>query len=143
MLIKLLRMQRQVLADRRGASALEAAIVLPIFFTFALGVIEFGFVLYAHSFLQSAATIVARDIAVNAVDIGQAQADFDQRQPGWMSGTTVTAIRMDTGNSKLTTVNVQVSVPARLTTPIKIITGMFAWTLTANVSAKQELPFNS
>lgn len=133
---------RSIFADRRGAAALEAAIILPVFFGMTLAIIEFGFLAYGVSLTRSVANIVARDIAVNAVDIGQAQADFERLQPRWFSGATVTATRTDAGNSKLTAVNVQVTVPARQTTPIKIVTRLYSWNLTANVSVKQELPYN-
>lgn len=142
MFFRMRRLQKSMLADRRGATALEAAIVLPVFFGMTLATIEFGFLMYGLSLMHSAANIVARDIAVNAVDIGQAQADFERLQPSWFSGTSVTATRTNAGSSKLTAVNVQVSVPARQTTPIKILTGLYSWTLTANASVKQELPFN-
>ncbi|MBC7908501.1 MAG: pilus assembly protein [Rhodospirillaceae bacterium] len=72
-------MLRRLFQDRRGATAVEFALVLPVFLVLLLGTMELGRVMWAHSTLQFAAEeasryAIAHSSASNAEITAKAQA---------------------------------------------------------------------
>jgi Flp pilus assembly protein TadG len=51
--------------DERGASALEFALLAPVFFLFIFGIIEFGIVFWTQVGLQHGAEMAARCASIN------------------------------------------------------------------------------
>lgn len=129
--------------DRRGSPAIEFAILAPLLFTLTFGVIEYGFVFFGYSAIQQGANDVARRIAVNALDISQAQTAVNGDLPSWLGGVSVTARRTNPSDPTRSAVEVTAAMPAANTTPIHAFTTVFPWTLTSTVAVNQELPFSS
>lgn len=85
------------LRQTRGASAIEFAIVLPVYLLFLFGIIEFGYIFWGYATLEYGTSYGARYAYVHPTSssstlqtvIGTATADF----PGTLdfSGTTITA----------------------------------------------------
>jgi Flp pilus assembly protein TadG len=63
---------RRLIANAEGATALELALILPIFLTMVLGVLEIGFVMSTNSVMDGASRDAARQIRT-----GQAQSSGD------------------------------------------------------------------
>lgn len=73
-----MRRLRQLLCDTAGASAVEFALVLPIFATFLFGTIQTGMALYKANTVQFALEQTARRVMVNqAMTQSQVQAYFN------------------------------------------------------------------
>jgi Flp pilus assembly protein TadG len=130
--------QRALRACRRGAAALEFALVAPLLFTMTLGIIEYGFVFYGYSVVQYGANNVARSVAVNTMDIANAPAAVKAYMPGWIpaSNLTVTAQKSNTADPSRSDIQVRV-----VYAPIHVFTNVFPLTMTADVAVKQELPY--
>ena len=55
--------------DRRGASAVEFALVLPLLMVLLTGIIQFGWVFFIQFSMENAAREGARQLAVGAVNV--------------------------------------------------------------------------
>jgi Flp pilus assembly protein TadG len=55
----------RIARDKRGASALEFALIAPAFFLFIFGIIEFGLVFWTQVGLQHGAEMAARCASIN------------------------------------------------------------------------------
>lgn len=51
-------------SGRRGATVVEAAIILPLLLTFLFGIIQYGLILSAEIVLQGASAVAAREYAL-------------------------------------------------------------------------------
>ena len=58
------------MACRQGVSAVEMAVVLPIFFIFLLGIVNFGLLLWTQASLSYAVQSAARCAAIGPPDCG-------------------------------------------------------------------------
>lgn len=132
-----------VLANRRGAAAMEFALVAPLLFSMMLGTIEYGFVFYGFSTMQYSANNVARSIAVNKMDINIAQAEVNSGMPAWVGPATVTAIRTNAADPTKSEIKLEATTPAKDATPITIFTTAFPVDLKSTVTVKTELPFDN
>jgi Flp pilus assembly protein TadG len=61
---------RAVLRDRSGISALEFAMLLPLFLSLVIGLMQFGQVMWTQSALQHAVAMAARCASINAATCG-------------------------------------------------------------------------
>jgi len=129
--------------DLRGSPAIEFAITAPLLFTMIFAVIEYGFVFYGYSAIQQGANDTARQIAVNALDVSQAETAVNGYLPSWLAGVSVTARLTNPSDPTHSAVEVTAAMPAANTTPIHAFTTVFPWTLTSTVAVNQELPFSS
>ena len=66
--------KNSLLACRRGVSAVETALVLPIFLGLLFGIINFGLVMWTQASLHFAVEAAARCASVNAATCGSASA---------------------------------------------------------------------
>jgi Flp pilus assembly protein TadG len=127
----------RICRDDEGASAVEFALVLPLFLLLLFGTADFGFVLYTQSIMQDAAREGARRMSVDStVTEAQGQAIAQNYLSTWPLPFTVAAHRPPA--SCATCVQVKVTLPASqaalLGDPFSIFTG----TLTAQVTMRQE-----
>jgi hypothetical protein len=143
MLLVLLKSVRPALAQRRGAVAMEYAIIAPLLFTMILGIIEYGFVFYGYSSVQLAANQTARDIAVNTHSIANAEEDLNAKLPPWIGPSEVTVVRTNPGDLEKSDIVVTAITDAGNATPIKLFTSVLPMELTTSVTVKGELPFDN
>ncbi len=142
-LLTLVKFQaKRVAACRRGATAAEVALTLPLLTTMILAIFEYGSVVYSYSLMQLGANRVARTVAVNQMTEAQAQSAVTQYLPGWVGNrATVTVTQTAPGDPNTNFINVRVTASATAATPMALLTRAVPWQLTANVSMKQELPY--
>jgi Flp pilus assembly protein TadG len=107
-----------------------------------MGVLEFGIVLYSYSAMQFGATAAARQFAVNVTDEGASLAAARGALPGWArSAVTMNMQQTDPADVNRNIIRVRLTADAAQITPIAMITRLVPWTLTAEASVKQELPY--
>jgi hypothetical protein len=128
--------------DRKGATAAEFALIAPLFFFMLLGAVEYGLVFLSFSAMQFGATIATRDVAVNFLDEGGADAQVRDYLPPWMrDDATVNVSQTTPGLPETNIIQMSVQVAAAQATPLPLFTQAIPWTLRADVSMKQELPY--
>jgi Flp pilus assembly protein TadG len=142
MMLALFKHVRLTLAHRRGSVALEYAIVAPLMFAMVLGIIEYGFVFYGYSAVQTAANQTARDIAVNTSGITSAESTLNAKLPTWIGPSEVTVVQTTPTDLAKSNIVITAVTDAGNATPIKIFTSMLPMDLTTTVSVKTELPFD-
>lgn len=91
---------------RSGAVAAEFALIVPLLSVLMFGVLQFGFVIYTQTAMETAARTGARQIAFGTSEAA-AKSATRGALPGWVSSAaTVNTIADDDGNARVT-----VSVP--------------------------------
>ena len=75
-----------MLACRRGASAAEFALVLPLLLTLLLGTLQVGAMMYSYNLMVSSARDTARAMAVCTItDVSAARVQALQSLPPWVA----------------------------------------------------------
>lgn len=131
-----------LLRNRKGAAAVEFALVLPVFISMMFGSLEFSVLLYSYSSMQTAARDAVRQVSVNSLTPTEAKARIPAEVPSWMSGDVTVAITQTKPSDPTTNIiQVNVSVPAYKASPITFFTRGTDWILSTQAEMKQELPF--
>lgn len=137
---------RQILqrlgCDRHGAVAAEFALISPLLFTMIVGIIEYSFIMFSFSAMQFGATTVAREMSVNSFKGSTPTEAVKSYLPGWLKDqVTVTVAQSTPADPRTNIFTVKVSAPALNATPMSVFTRSVPWTLSAEASMSQELPF--
>jgi hypothetical protein len=133
---------RRVRADRAGSAVSEFALIVPLLSTLLFGTIEFGSLLYSYSAMQFGATAAARQFAVNVSDEATALAAAQAAVPGWARGDLVLSMtQSDPSDVNRNIINVELRLDADKAGALALITRMVPFTLVADASIKQELPY--
>lgn len=128
---------RRVSRRDDGSSAVEFALVLPLFLLLLFGTVDFGFILYTQSVMQDAAREATRRMAVDStVTETQGKTIAQTYLAGWPLTFTVNAHRPPT--SCATCVQVIVTIPAANAALLGDPFNIFSGTLTAQVTMRQE-----
>lgn len=136
------RMLRKLRHDRRGAIAAEFALVMPVFIGMFMGMMEYSTVYFTYGAMQSATRDVTRQLAVNTLLPGQAQAVIKARMPKWARGDVTVLVTQTTPTNPATNViTTQVELPIAKATPIAFYTKTQTTDIGSTVEMKQELPF--
>ena len=132
----------RLLSCRRGVVSVEAAIVFPVLIALALGMMEFGLMIFTFSSMQTAAREVTRQLSVNFTTQAAAEAAVRARLPAWSADAAdVVVAQTAPGSPEINVISVEVTMPAADATPVTFFTNMAdAWTLRTEVIMKQELP---
>lgn len=128
--------------NRRGAVAAEFALITPLLFSLILGALEYSVVFLSYSSMQFTANAVAREVAVNNLNVADAAAKIKAALPGWFANSvTVVVSESNPGAPQNNVVKVLVTAQADAITPLSVFTTSYPWTLTAEVLMDQELPY--
>jgi Flp pilus assembly protein TadG len=135
-------LRSSVRADRSGSVAAEFALIVPLLTTLLLGIIEFGTVFFSYSAMQFAANNAARQMAVNVADQTTAIAAARDVLPGWArDDVAITVVQSDPADPNRNVIRVRMVADARALAATGMLTRIVPWTLTADASIKQELPY--
>ena len=128
--------------SRAGSAASEFALIVPLLTTLLMGVIEFGTVFFSYSAMQFAAHDAARHMAVNVSSPAVALADASNLVPGWArDNVSMSVTQSNPADPSQNVIRVRLAANAREMAVMSMITRMVPWTLTADASIKQELPY--
>jgi Flp pilus assembly protein TadG len=139
--VSLLRERRSIRTNRRGSVVFEFALITPLFLSLILGGLEFAFVLFSYSSIQSGTDFAARTISTNNALAADATTLVRSRLPSWMqSAVTVSVTQTSLVDARQNVIRVTSTAEAKNVTPIPIFSTAYPWTLTNQVVAIQELP---
>ncbi len=132
----------RLLSCRRGVVSVEAAIIFPVMIALAMGVMEFGLMIFTFSSMQTAAREVTRQMSVNFTSQAAAEAAVRGRLPNWSAEAASVAVTQSAAaDPTLNVIRVEVTMPASDATPVHFFTSLADdWTLRTEVVMKQELP---
>jgi Flp pilus assembly protein TadG len=106
-------MLRRLSNDDRGASAVEFALIIPVFLVLVMGVIEFGMIAYTYNASTSAARNVARQLATNRIKVSDAGGKAKETLPTWVKGSATVAVNQsNASNPSSNEFTVDIKVPA-------------------------------
>lgn len=71
--------------DRRGATAAEFALILPVFTLMTAATLQYGVMMYTYNAALNGARSAARALAVGKVDEAGARAIMAAAMPGWVT----------------------------------------------------------
>ena len=128
--------------DRKGAVAAEFGLVMPLFISMFMGMVEYSFVYFTYGSMQAATRDVGRQLAVNTLSAGQASAEVKERMPAWARNTVTVLVSSTTPANPATNVlTVRVAVPLANASPFSFFTRAQSGSISSSVEMKQELPF--
>ena len=134
-------MLRRVLSCRRGAVAVEGAIILPVLVLLVVGIMECGILLFTFMTLQSATREVTRAASVNFTTVANVPAEVRSRLPSWSrSSAKITVAQSAAGSASTNVITVTATIPSSAATPIHLLTAVGGWDLKTIVKMKQEQP---
>ncbi len=115
---------------------------MPLLFTLLLGTLEFGVLLYSYSAMQTAATTVARGIAVNTLAPSGGATIVSQIVPAWaLPNVSLLVTQTNTVDPAANVIRVRITGRSDQITIVPMLTRLVPWTLVADVSTKQELRY--
>lgn len=122
--------------------AVEFAMISPLLFAMVFGAIEYSFILFSYSTMQFGANVVSRQLSVNKVTLAGVPDSVKTYLPSWFKDTaTISVTQSDPTNPRTNVVKVRVTLPVSAATPISFFTRSATWTLTADASLNQEIPY--
>ncbi|MBP7242530.1 TadE/TadG family type IV pilus assembly protein [Amaricoccus sp.] len=132
----------RIVACRRGAVSVEAALLMPALILLVIGAMEFGLLIFTYSAMQTATREAARELAVNFATAGSVAGAVRARLPQWsQAAATVEVSQSAPGNAAANVITVRVDMRADEATPVRIFTRLAdEWGLRTEVVMKQELP---
>lgn len=136
------RMPGRLARDRRGVVAAEFGLVMPLFLGMFMGMVEYSFVYFTYGSMQAATRDVTRQLAVNTISVGNAEAIVKNRLPGWARNDATVLVTQTTPINPATNVFImEVDVPISKASPFRFYTIAQTGDIAAKVEMKQELPF--
>lgn len=136
-------LQLRLMSRRRnGAMAAEFALISPVLFSLILGAFEFGTVMLAFSDLQLGANVMARQLAVNDIEVKGLDTRMSPMMPPWVSATPSIQVQVAPGVSpghELVTVTVELDASSAV--PLSIFTRVVPLRLRAASTAVRELVY--
>ena len=122
-----------------GVSAVEFALVHPVFIILIFGAIEFGLIFFTYEAAGHAAWDATRQLATNQITASQASSVALSELPSWVrSSATVTPSSTST-DPTTNHYTVTISIPAKAATPTNILIWAYQnLTLKAQSSMQQE-----
>jgi Flp pilus assembly protein TadG len=140
--IRKLSMPGKLARDRKGAVAAEFGLVMPLFISMFMGMVEYSFVYFTYGAMQSATRDVTRQLAVNTLSTAQATGEVKDRMPAWArSAVTVLVTSTTPANPATNVITVRVDVPIGDSSPLSFFTRTQSGSISSSVEMKQELPF--
>lgn len=128
--------------DRKGAVAVEFGLVMPLFISMFMGMAEYSFVYFTYGSMQAATRDVSRQMAVNTLSVGQAEAEVKSRLPNWARDAVTVVVNQSAAANPATNVfTMQVDLPISNATPLSFFTKTQSTDISTLVEMKQELPF--
>ncbi|MCG2840576.1 pilus assembly protein [Sandaracinobacter sp. RS1-74] len=128
--------------SRRGAVAAEFGLVMPLFISMFMGMVEYSFVYFTYGNMQAATRDVTRQLAVNTLMPGQAEAELKRRMPPWASDSVTVSVNQSAPSNPATNViTMTTDLPIAKATPIGFFTKAQTTDISSSVEMKQELPF--
>lgn len=135
-------MPRKLAKDRKGAIAVEFALVMPLFISMFMGMVEYSFVYFTYGSMQSATRDVTRQIAVNTLPVGQAEAELKERMPVWARDAVTVSVNQSAQANPATNVfTMRADLPIGNAAPVSFFTKAQSSDISTLVEMKQELPF--
>ncbi len=116
--------------------------VAPVLMGLLFGTFEYGIAFYSYSAMHSALRDVTRQVAVNTMVVGSADAAIKARLPSWArADATVSVAQSAAANPAANVFTVTVTVPMSGATPIQFFSKVANPTLRAELQMKQEMPY--
>jgi Flp pilus assembly protein TadG len=116
--------------------------VLPVLMGLTFGTFEYGIAFYTFNSMQAATRDVGRQVAINTLPAGSAQASIRARLPGWArDGATVNVTQSAPANPNTNIYTFVVTMPMDAATPIQFFSRVTNPTIRTELSMKQELPY--
>lgn len=142
-MLSALRKARSIRSNRRGSVVFEFALITPLFLSLVLGGLEFSFVMFSYSAMQSGTDYAARTVSTNNALASNSEVTtlVRSRVPSWLQGSiNSTVTQTNVVDARQNVITVRSTVNASNATPIPIFSNAYPWTLATSVVAIQELP---
>jgi Flp pilus assembly protein TadG len=107
-------------ADRRGAAAVEFALLLPLLSLMLTSVWQYGTLFYSYNVMTVAARDGARALANGSATEAEVKANAKANLPSWLGSGDVTVVARNAASTGTNLVETRITVPAAQATFINI-----------------------
>jgi Flp pilus assembly protein TadG len=135
--ITLPRRKARFTADRRGAAAMEFALLLPLLSLMLTSVWQYGSLFFTYNMMMTAARDGARALANESATEAEVIANAKANIPGWLPVDDVTVVARSAATTGTSRVDVRVTAPAAKATIINL--GPMPETIEAFVTMEREI----
>jgi Flp pilus assembly protein TadG len=131
--------RKRFLPDEEGVSAVEFALIMPLFISVAFAAVEFALIFFTYNAAGHAAWDVARQLATNRIVTSQASAIALAELPRWVRSSATATPASSSTDPSTNRFTVTISFPARAASPTNVMSWAYgSLTLTATSSLQQE-----
>ena len=136
----IIRRWRKLRGDDKGASAVEFAIIAPVFITLIMGIVELSLILFTYATAGYATRDVSRRIATNRLAAASASATLKPQLPAWVqAAATVTVTQTTPATPATNVITVAVSMPLANATPTTYLSAIYGTkAMQASTTMQQE-----
>ena len=127
--------KRAFFGNRRGAAAMEFALVVPLFCTMMFGILQYGVLMFVYTAMQDTAREASRKLATGATTASVAASEARDALPHWIPAGSWTIVTTDAA-AGATQVSTSISIAAANATVVDFVP--MPETLSANAIMRKE-----
>jgi Flp pilus assembly protein TadG len=125
--------------DERGVTAVEFALIAPVFLALLMGAIEYGLIFFTYNSATHAAWDVTRQLATNQITTSQVSSAAIAELPSWVRANTSVSQVSSSTDPNANHYTVVISFPATAATPTNVMSWAYgSLTLKASSTMQQE-----
>jgi Flp pilus assembly protein TadG len=114
------RRMRTLVGERRGAAAVEFALILPALTLMLCGVFQYSILAFSYNVMLNTARNGARSLAIGTATEAQVITTAKASLPGWIPANAWTITPQDTGTTKTNQVTTRITVATRYATVMRL-----------------------
>lgn len=101
--------------DRRGAVAMEFALIIPVFCLLFIGTFQYGVLMFVYTAMEDTARDASRKLAIGSATRGDAELQARAALPSWVPSSSWSIVTSDPGGANAN-VSTSISIPAATAT---------------------------
>jgi Flp pilus assembly protein TadG len=115
-----------LLTDQKGVSAIEFALIGPVFVAIIMGGIEFGSIMYTYAAVEFVTNDITRQLATNRITQKDAQSAIPARLPRWAQAAATVTVTASSATPTANLYTISTSVPLVNATPSTFFATIYA-----------------
>lgn len=134
--------ERSIFSDNRGVSAIEFALIGPMFIGIFMAIAEFSMIFYCQNSAQNAARDTIRQLSINRITSSQAQTNVLSELPAWVvNSATVSVSQTSITDPTSNLIGIDVTFPASAAAPTGFFSSIYgSKIISAKATMVQEPP---
>lgn len=125
---------------RKGATAVEFALLAPVLIALLMACVEFGLIFYTYTTAEFVTNDVARQLSSNRITAAQAQSAIPPRLPRWAQAAVVVSATASSTDPSTNVFTVTTTLPVKNATPSNFFGAIYGSKMMQVISSMQQEP---